>query len=72
MRGLLILFFLFAGTSAFAHPGHWAEVAGHGHWVAGAAIARAGLVALWGELKKKKEDAEPEDEELEELEEESA
>ena len=65
MRGLLTLLFLLAGSSAFAHPGHWAEVAGHGHWVAGAAIALAGLAALWGASKEKKE-AEAEDEELEE------
>ena len=69
MRGLLTLLFLFAGSSAFAHPGHWAEVAGHGHWIAGAAIALAGLAALWGASKEKKVDkgeAEAGDEELEE------
>jgi len=69
MRGLLTFIFLVAGSSAFAHPGHWAEVAGHGHWIAGAAIALAGLAALWGASKEKaakKDDIEAEDEELEE------
>lgn len=67
MRGLLTVIFLFAGSSAFAHPGHWAEVAGHGHWIAGAAIALAGLAALWGASKEKAADkADAEDEELEE------
>lgn len=70
MRGLLALTLIFAGTAAAAHPGHWADIAGHDHWVAGAAIGLAGLAALWGALKGKKarEEAEPE----EELEEEAA
>lgn len=72
MRGLLSLVFIFAATAAAAHPGHWADVAGHDHWVAGAAIGLAGLAALWGALKgkKAKEEAEPEVEEA--LEEEAA
>jgi len=72
MRRLLSLILIFAGTSAVAHPGHWADVAGHDHWVAGAAIGLAGLAAIWGALKgkKAKEDAEAEIEE--ELEEEAA
>ena len=64
MRGLLILVMTFAGSSAAAHPGHWADVAGHDHWVAGAAIGLAGLAAIWGALKGKKakeEAAEAED-----------
>ncbi len=70
MRGLLALTLIFAGTAAAAHPGHWADIAGHDHWVAGAAIGLAGLAAIWGALKGKKarEEAEPE----EELEEEAA
>lgn len=31
---------------AEAHPGHIAEVAGHGHWVAGAAIGAAVVIGL--------------------------
>lgn len=70
MRGLLTLTLIFAGTAAAAHPGHWADIAGHDHWIAGAAIGLAGLAAIWGALKGKKaqEDAEPE----EEMEEEAA
>lgn len=70
MRVMLSLVLMFAGSAAAAHPGHWADLAGHDHWVAGAAIGLAGLAAIWGALKGKKadEDAEPE----EELEEEAA
>lgn len=73
MRGLLTVLLICAGSSALAHPGHWAEAAGHNHWAAGIAIGLAGLAALLGARKAKKErdaaaDAEPE----EELEEEAA
>lgn len=68
MRGLLTISLMLAATAGHAHPGHWADVAGHDHWVAGAAIGLAGLAALWGALKgkKAKEDAPEEAEELEE------
>ncbi len=71
MRIALSLILICAGSSAVAHPGHWADLAGHDHWVAGAAIGLAGLAAIWGALKGKKaeeNEAEPE----EELEEEAA
>ena len=70
MRGLLTLTLIFAGNAAAAHPGHWADIAGHDHWIAGAAIGLAGLAAIWGALKGKKaqEVSEPE----EEMEEEAA
>lgn len=70
MRLTLTFALICAGTSAAAHPGHWADLAGHDHWVAGAAIGLAGLAAIWGALKgkKAKEEAEPE----EDLEEETA
>ena len=70
MRGLLTLTLIFAGNAAAAHSGHWADIAGHDHWVAGAAIGLAGLAAIWGALKGKKaqEVSEPE----EEMEEEAA
>ncbi len=69
----LILTVLLSVTSqvAWAHPGHLADVAGHDHWVAGAAIGAAILIGLWGALKGKKDadaNAEPEPE----LEEEAA
>lgn len=54
MRVILPLILILTGTAAAAHPGHWADVAGHDHWVAGAAIAVAGLAAIWGALKGKK------------------
>lgn len=70
MRVTLSLMFVFAGSAAVAHPGHWGELAGHDHWVAGAAIGLAGLAAIWGALKGKTadDDVVPE----EELEEEAA
>lgn len=37
--------------AALAHPGHLAEVAGHGHWVAGAAVGAAIIIGLWAGLK---------------------
>ncbi|WP_108815580.1 DUF6732 family protein [Loktanella sp. Alg231-35] len=71
MRLIAVLTLLLTGTSAAAHPGHLVDVAGHDHWVAGAAIGLAGLAAIWGALKGKKANAE--EAELEkELEEEAA
>ena len=70
MRALLACILIFQATAAAAHPGHWADLAGHDHWVAGAAIGLAGLAAIWGALKGKKKDAEEAPEE--ELEEEAA
>lgn len=32
-------------TSAFAHGGHLADLAGHSHWVGAAALAGAALIA---------------------------
>ena len=60
-----------AATPAAAHPGHLAEVAGHGHWIGAAAIGLAGAIALWGALKGAKEKPE-EDAEAEETEAETA
>lgn len=70
MRELLTFLLICAGSSAMAHPGHWADVAGHDHWVAGAAIGLAGIAAIWGILKGKKEKEAAEAEEA--LEEETA
>ncbi|WP_296424814.1 DUF6732 family protein [Yoonia sp.] len=67
MRFLYSLMLVFAGSAAAAHPGHWADVAGHDHWVAGAAIGLAGLAAIWGALKGKKAKEEPEEEMEEEM-----
>lgn len=54
MRHLLTLILMLTGSVAAAHPGHWAEAAGHDHWIAGVAIGLAGLAAIWGALKGKK------------------
>ena len=72
MRGLLTIMLIFGGSAASAHPGHWGELAGHDHWVAGAAIGLARLAAIWGALKGKKKSEEPEIEEEVEGEEEPA
>jgi hypothetical protein len=48
---------------ALAHPGHLAGLAGHDHWVAGAAIGAAIALGLYGLLKgqKGRKDTETED-----------
>ena len=68
MRLLLILTFVLSANGAFAHVGHIADVAGHGHWVGAAAIGLAILVGAYGKLKDR-EKAEPEAEEEAEAEE---
>jgi hydrogenase/urease accessory protein HupE len=62
MTRLLILFTaLMSATSAVAHPGHLAEVAGHGHWLGAAAIGAAIAIGLWAAAKgRKHEDVEAE------------
>ncbi|MFK7938432.1 MAG: DUF6732 family protein [Roseovarius sp.] len=56
MRRLLILptLLLMAGA-AQAHPGHLAEVAGHGHWLGAAAIGAAIAIGLWAAAKGRKD-----------------
>lgn len=66
MRFALICMLIFMAQSAAAHTGHLADVAGHDHWVAGAAIGIAILVGLWGALKGDKETDEETEEEMEE------
>ncbi len=51
MRHFLILCLTLTASGAAAHPGHIADVAGHGHWVAGAAIGAAIALGLWEALK---------------------
>jgi len=47
--------FLAAATApAPAHPGHLADMAGHDHWVAGAAIGLAIALGVYGALKGRK------------------
>jgi hypothetical protein len=52
---------VFLAGPAHAHAGHLGELAGHDHWVAGAAVGAAVLIGLWGALKgkRKPEPAEP-------------
>ena len=56
---------------AFAHPGHLAEVAGHGHWLGAAALGAAIALGLWAGLKGKKATAESDASEAEEADTES-
>lgn len=53
MKHLILSTAPLAGTAlpAAAHPGHLAGLAGHDHWVAGAAIGAAVAVGVWGALK---------------------
>lgn len=52
---------VFLASPAFAHPGHLEVLAGHDHWVAGAAIGLAIAVGIWGALKGKKDPETEED-----------
>ena len=63
MRPTPMLLAMLTPAAAAADPGHIAEVAGHSHWIAGAAIATAAALGLlaWG--KKDKPEAEEEAEE---------
>ena len=49
MRTLILslLVPVFGASSALAHGGHVADLAGHSHWVGWAAAAAAGAVAAW-------------------------
>ncbi|MCA8884826.1 MAG: hypothetical protein KDA50_13920 [Rhodobacteraceae bacterium] len=52
MRLLLITFVLSSVPGlALAHPGHLTDLAGHDHWVAGAAIGVAVVLGAWTALK---------------------
>lgn len=57
MRAVLLsgLSLLAATGAANAHPGHMAAgLAGHDHWVAGAAIGAAIVLGAWAALKGKR------------------
>ena len=68
MRNLMTVILVFWAGTAAAHTGHWGEMAGHDHWVAGAAIGIAILVGLAGALKgqKKTDEAVSDDAETDE------
>ncbi len=50
MTRLIASIFVVWGGAAQAHPGHLADLAGHDHWVAGAAIGIAILIGAYGAL----------------------
>jgi hypothetical protein len=51
MKYFLTLTMTILPGQVLAHVGHVGELAGHDHWVAGAAIGLAVGVAVWGWLK---------------------
>ena len=55
MRIFTCLAALLTATAAQAHPGHLAEVAGHGHWLGAAAIGAAIAIGLWQAAKHRKD-----------------
>lgn len=63
MRTILML--LASAGTAGAHTGHLGELAGHDHWVAGAAIAGAIALAAWQALKGARDDKEETEVEVE-------
>ena len=56
MKAMIATIAIFWGSVAAAHPGHLIEVAGHGHWLAGAAIGLAIAIGLAQGLRGKKGD----------------
>ena len=64
MARLSLLFVCFAGfpTLALAHAGHWVDVAGHAHLLAGAAIGIAIAIGVAGALKGRRGEDEGDDE----------
>ncbi len=65
MRSALILILMLSANAASAHVGHLGEMAGHDHWVAGAALGLAILLGLREALKARKDDAEKASQEAE-------
>ena len=66
MRSALILILMLSANAASAHVGHLGELAGHDHWVAGAALGLAILLGLREALKARKDDAEKASQEADE------
>ena len=46
MKAAIAIAASLAATPAFAHPGHFAEVSGHAHWSALAALSLAAVVGI--------------------------
>ncbi|HKK85237.1 MAG TPA: DUF6732 family protein [Roseovarius sp.] len=57
MKHAILMVALLAASGAQAHPGHLAEVAGHGHWLGAAALGAAIAIGLWAGLKGRKDEA---------------
>ncbi len=57
MKRVIIGIAVLWANAATAHPGHLAEVAGHGHWLGAAALGAAIALGAWAALKGKKKDA---------------
>jgi len=51
VSGISITLVIVGITPAFAHPGHLAEAAGHGHWLGAAALGAAIAIGLVAGLK---------------------
>ncbi|HKL06295.1 MAG TPA: DUF6732 family protein [Roseovarius sp.] len=66
MRYATFIAALLAAGGAQAHPGHLAEVAGHGHWLGAAALGAAIAIGLWAGLKGRKDAEEAEADEADE------
>jgi len=66
MRYATFIAALLAACGAQAHPGHLAEVAGHGHWLGAAALGAAIAIGLWAGLKGRKDAEEAEADEADE------
>ncbi len=60
---LTIILILASASAVSAHPGHFAEVAGHAHWIGLAASAGAAVIAGWLAGKLSEDEAEEEAEE---------
>jgi hydrogenase/urease accessory protein HupE len=57
MRHLIApLFVIPLAGQAAAHPGHLAGLAGHDHWVAGAAFGVAVAVGIWAAIKGRRQE----------------
>jgi hypothetical protein len=61
MRHAILPILLLSAGAAQAHPGHLAEVAGHGHWLGAAAIGAAIAIGLWAAAKGRRDAAARED-----------
>jgi hypothetical protein len=61
MRNLLIIVMIAISGPVAADPGHIGLLAGHDHWVAGAAIGIAIIAGLAGALSGKSDDADADD-----------